>query len=71
MAFRRPRTVVGVTFEQLGARGPDDHERHGLCPVGEVLEEGEHRLVGPMKVLEHEHGGALLGDRARGTGATR
>ena len=51
-----------MTFEQLGAGGADHEERDGLSTIGEVLQEREHRLIRPMQVLEHEHGGVLLGD---------
>ena len=58
----QPVGVVGMALEQLGAGGADHEQRHPLGPVREVLEEREHRVVGPVQVLEHEHGGVLLGD---------
>ena len=51
-----------MTLEQLRSGRADDQQRDALGPVGEVLQEREHRLVGPVQVLEHEHGGVLLGD---------
>ena len=51
-----------MALVQLGSRRADDEERHALGPVREVLEEGEHRLVGPVEVLEHEDGRAVLGE---------
>ena len=63
--------VVGVAFEQLGAGGADHEQRDRLGPVGEVLQEREHRVVGPVQVLEHEHGGVAARRCARGTVATR
>ena len=54
--------VVGMSLEQLRTSGADDEEGHGLGTVGEVLEEREHRVVGPVQVLEHEHGRVPLGD---------
>ncbi len=41
---------------------PDQEQGDALGDVRQVLEEGEHRLVGPVQVLEHEHGRTLLGD---------
>ena len=35
---------------------PTIEQRHGLGTIGEVLQEGEHRVVGPVQILEHEHG---------------
>ncbi len=54
--------VVGVPLEQLRPCGADHEQRHAFGAVGEVLEEREHRLVGPVQVLEHEHGRVLFGD---------
>ena len=51
-----------MPFVELGTRGPDHEQRHRLGAVGQVLEEREHRVVGPVQVLEDEHGRALLGD---------
>ena len=38
-------------------------QRHALCPVGEVFEEGEHRRVSPVDVLDDQHQWVLFGDR--------
>ena len=62
VALRSPVGVVGMALEQLGSGGADHEQRHALGPIGQVLQEGEHRLIGPVQVLEHEHGGVLLGD---------
>ena len=52
---------VRIPLVELRARGADDHQRHARRPVGQVLEEGEQRAVGPVEVLEDQHGGPLLG----------
>ena len=54
--------VVGMMFEQLGAGGADHEQRDGLGHIGQVFEEGEHRRIRPVQVLEHEDGGVLLGE---------
>ena len=46
---------------QLRASRTEHQQRHPLRPVGQVLEEGEQRVVCPVQVLEHEHGRALCG----------
>ena len=40
---------------QLRPRRAEDEQRHALRPVGQMLEEGEQRVVGPVQILEHEH----------------
>ena len=67
----KPRRIVRMALVQLGSRGADDEERHAFGPVGEVLEEGEHRVVGPVEVLEHEDGRTVRRRGAPGTDATR
>src|SRR5919198_5553808 len=52
-----------MLLEELGARGAQHEERHVLGPVGEVHEEREQRLVGPMQVLEDEYGWAVRSER--------
>ena len=47
---------------ELRSGGADHEQRHTFGSVDEVLQEGEHRVVGPVKVLEHEYGRVLLGD---------
>ena len=54
---------------QLRAGGAEEKQRHALRPVGEVLEEGEQRLVGPVQVLEHEHRLPPVRPRTRGSAA--
>ncbi len=49
--------------EQLGPRGRDHEERHVLDPVGELVDEVEQIVVGPVEVFEHEHRRAPLGER--------
>ena len=38
-------------------------QRHGVELFGELVDELEQVVVGPVEVLEHEHGGAALGER--------
>ena len=54
--------VVGVTFVEFGSGGSQDEQRHTFRSVSEVLEERQHRVVGPVKVFEHEHRWGLLRD---------
>ena len=51
-----------MALEELGTCGADHEERDRLGAVGEMFEEREHRVVGPVQILEHEHGRVLLGD---------
>ena len=44
---------------QLRPRRAQEQQRHALGPVGQVLEKGEQRRVGPVQILEHEHRRAL------------
>ena len=46
---------AGPEVEQLGPREADDQEGRILDPLGQVLDEIEQRLLGPVDVLEHEH----------------
>ena len=50
---------------KLGTSGADDQERHAVRPVGQMLEEGEQRVVRPVDVLEDEDRGSLLCDRLK------
>ena len=52
----------GVPLEQLGARRRDEQERDVGDVRGDVLDEGEQRVVGPVQVLDHEDGGVARGD---------
>ena len=54
---------AGPPLEQLGARGADDEQRHAGDAVDELVDEVEQPVVGPVQVLEHEHGRATLGQR--------
>jgi hypothetical protein len=57
------RAEGGVLLVQLRAGGAEDEQRHPLRPVSQVLEEGEHRLVRPVQVLEDEDRLPLLRPR--------
>ena len=48
---------------QVGTRGAEQEQRRVAAPVGEVLDEVEQPLVGPVQVLEHEHERRPLGHR--------
>ena len=45
---------AGPHVEQLGPREADDQQRRVLDPLGEVLDQLEQRLLGPVDVLEDE-----------------
>ena len=64
-----PRRVVGVALVQLRPGRADEQQGDAFGEVGQVLEEGEHRLVGPVQVLEHEHGRVAPRRPPPGTGA--
>ena len=51
-----------MALEQLGTRRADHKQRHTLAAIGEVLQKGEHRVVGPVQVLEYEDGRTILRD---------
>ena len=51
-ACRRPRRAASRTAR--AARSGDDHDRP-LRPVGEVVDEVQQPVIGPVDVLEHEH----------------
>ena len=53
---------VGPTFEELRPGEGDDQDRGGPRPLEEVVDEVEQAGVGPLEVLEQEHGRAPLGD---------
>ncbi len=44
---------------ELRPGGAEQEERYPCGPVGQVLEEGEHRLICPMQIVDYEHGGLL------------
>ena len=54
---------AGPPLEQLRAGGADDQQRHRARAVGEQVDEVEQRVVGPVHVLEHEDGRAVLRQR--------
>ena len=54
---------AGTALEQLGPRRADDQQRHGDRPVGEVVDEVEQPVVGPVQVLEDQHGRPHLAER--------
>ncbi len=53
---RRPGRMLLVELRPSGA---EQEQRHPCGPVSQVLEKGEHRLVRPMQVVDHQHGGVL------------
>ena len=48
-----------ATIQLVVAVGQDDQRRCGANPPAEIFEQIERRRVGPMHVLEHEHGWLL------------
>src|SRR4029453_13344293 len=46
-----------------GPGGPDPPQGHVSGPVDQVLDEVQEGVVGPVEVLEHEHGRPLGGER--------
>ncbi len=56
---RAPR---GATFVQLGPGERDHVERVVARPLEQVLDEVEQARVGPLHVLEREHGGVRVGE---------
>ena len=51
--------------EQLGPREADDQERRVAHPLGDVLDQLEQRLLGPVDVLEDEHERLRVGQLSR------
>ena len=60
---RLPTTPVLSPLEQLRPGGADDQQRHRAGPVGQQVDEVQQGVVGPVDVLEHQHGRAVLGER--------
>ena len=56
---------AGPDVEQLGPREADDQQRHVLDALGEVLDQVEQRLLGPVDVLEDEHERLRVGELGR------
>ena len=54
---------AGPPLEELRPSGADDEQRHAGRPVGQVVDEVEQAVVGPVQILEHEHERPLLGQR--------
>ena len=48
---RRGRTEL----EHFLAPGGEEQQRHVAQVLSEVIEEGEHRIVGPVQVLDDKH----------------
>ncbi len=51
-----------MAFEEFGPGSAHHEQRDGCGAVGEVFEEREHRVVGPVEVLEHDDGRMLIRD---------
>ena len=47
-------------LEELRPRGAENEEWDVSGPRDEVLDEVEHGVVGPVQILEHEHGRSVL-----------
>ena len=60
---------AGADVEQLGPREADEQQRRLAHPGGEVLDQLEQRLLGPVDVLEDEHERLLAARAARPTRA--
>ena len=60
---------TGSDVEELRPGDAEEEDRSGARPVDDVLDEVEHRLLGPVEVVDHEHerplAGALLEQGAR------
>ena len=57
---RLASTPAGTSHEQLRPGAAEDEQRHPGRPVDEAVDELEQAVVGPVQVLEDEHGGALF-----------
>jgi hypothetical protein len=51
-----------VLLVELGSRRSHDHERDAFGAIRQVLQEGQHRRICPVQVLEYQHRGIVLGD---------
>ena len=56
---------AGPDVEQLGPGEADDQQRHVLDALGQVLDQVEQRLLGPVDVLEDEHERLRVGELGR------
>ena len=52
-----------LRLPQLRPRRADDKQRHACDPLRQLVDEVKQGIVGPMQVLEDEHGRAPLGKR--------
>jgi hypothetical protein len=52
-----------VLLVELGSRRSHDHERDAFGAIRQVLQEGQHRRICPVQVLEYQHRGIVLGDQ--------
>ena len=50
---------------ELRPGGAEQEQGHPGGPVGQVVEEGEHRLVRPVQIVDHEHGRVLRASPSR------
>ncbi len=57
-----PGSPPRVAFEELGPGEGDGEDRAAGRTRGEFVDEVDHAFVGPMQVLEHHHGGPLVGN---------
>src|SRR5205085_6586837 len=55
----------GADVEELRAREAEDEDRRVAHPGGQVLDEVEERVLGPVDVLEDEHERLYLGELLR------
>ena len=62
VALRPPAPNVGPALGQLGPREREHEQRVVARPLEQVLDEVEQAGVGPLEVLEDEHGRPLLGE---------
>ena len=65
VARSRPPPQPGPDVEQLGPGEAEDHQRRVAHPLGEVLDQLEQRLLGPVDVLEDEHERLRVGELGR------
>ena len=60
-AFGLPAAPSRPALEELGPRRPEHEQRYVACPLGQAIDEVEHRLVGPVEILEHADERPFLG----------
>ena len=59
MAFESAAAKSGCRSRRDGSGRTNEQERYPFGVKREMLDESQHRLVGPMQIFEHEHGRAL------------